>query len=497
MRKKRKEAANRANAAGSPYPAVHEQMQKLRYWYQSKLPNKKLFVLLIMWIKGQLNELDENKNVLHFYRLKSSDQARKNSLRIIKDGGVSWVEYSIPIGDKKYIWMPIPRSFHNFFWRVLQQHSNYDKPLLTNDELNELRDFWRRPVKRNKDMRGAKIANKRVWKTYFVKYCSADSMLSSNSKNLYCLKLDHPSAVAYQKEETEKIRFQLYKTLNNAADRIFREAKIWGVLGEFSREVSGKTVLPFNCIKEASYLTAYPNRIEEIKIIHYQNHRETVIFDNLILGARNAISYDDTAKLFNKLQRGLLEYKVNAINKVGFIRYFNQVTQIFALQFIASTGLRPNHAISPLLSDVQIDRFCIFDKGIARNILLNDFLQQQIKCYQLIKSRLALLIPDINNFPYLFFLVDELQRPVALTAKRLRNFMHNYWNWHVPYSLRKVFSQTLLELYLPTHLIDRVMGHYQLGEHFGVVNILQFEEEKILQVLNQLPSIFKMELFRL
>lgn len=469
MRNKTIEKANRAHAAGAPYPAVYEQMQKLRYWYKSKLSNKKLFVLLIMWIKGQLNELDESENILHFYRLKSSDQARENSLRILKDGGVSWIEYSIRIDDKQYVWMPVPRSFHNFFWRG--------------------------PVKRNKEMRAVKMANKKVWKTYFVKYCSTDSMLSSNSKKLYCLKLAHPSAIAYQKEEIEKIRYQLYRTLNNAADRIFREAETWDLLEEFSRDVAGKTVLPFNCKKEATYLTIYPNRIEEIKVINYENHRETTIFDNLILGGRNSISYDETAKFFINLQENLLKYKINAKNKDGFIRYYNQLTQIFALQFIATAGLRPTHAISPLLSSLQLDRLCIFDKGMARNILLNDFLQQQIKCYQLVKSKLALLIPAVHNFPYLFFLIDESQIPIRLTAKKLRHFMHNHWPLHVPYSLRKVFSQTLLELYLPTHLIDRVMGHYQSGEHFGVVNIFEYEEVKILKVLNQLPSIFKMELF--
>ncbi|MEL0630681.1 hypothetical protein [Psychromonas aquatilis] len=497
MMKKVEEKSNRANAAGSPYPEVHEQMQKLKYWYKSKLSNTELFILLVMWLKGQLNELDIGESAPHFYRLKSSEAALKNSLRIVKDGGVSWVEYSILVDDNEYVWMPTPHALNNFFWRVLQQYNNYGKPLLTKNELNELSHFWQSKAIRNKKMSRVKTADKRVWKTYISKCITADSMLSSNAKNLYVSKLAHSSAIAYQIEELERIRYQLYRSLNNAVNRIFKEAEVWEMLEDFSRNVAGKIILPFCCEKEARYLTEQSNRIVELKIIRYENHRRTTAFDDRSLGANNTITYDEAANFFIDLQSGLLEYKINTTSKEGLISYYNQVTQIFALQFITMTGLRPTHAISPLLVNLQVARLCVFDKGMARNLLLNNFLQQQIKCYQLIKSKLAQFIPAIHSFPYLFFIIDELQKPTTLTAKTLRHFMHSHWEWHVPYSLRKVFSQTLLELNLPNHLIDRIMGHYEHGEHAGVVNIFQSEEVKTLQVLNQLPSIFKMELFDL
>ena len=82
----------------------------------------------------------------------------------------------------------------------------------------------------------------------------------------------------------------------------------------------------------------------ELKIIRYENHRRTTVFDNRSLGANNTITYDEAANFFIDLQGGLLQYKINATSKEGLISYYNQVTQIFALQFIAMTGLRPTHA---------------------------------------------------------------------------------------------------------------------------------------------------------
>lgn len=494
MTHKNNEKSNRSNAAGTPFPLVHEHMQKLRYWYQSKLTNAQLAVLLLVWLKNDFKAVTEQQIFPFFYRSKSSNQAESNCLRILREGAVSWVEYSIEIGAGECIWIPIPIALKGFFWRVLQERS-YDKPILNEKESLDLFDFWMRKMTRPRADRGIKMAHKTAWANYINNYCQADTVLSSNSKSLYFSKLHHSSADAYQTETIESDRYQLFKSINNSVDRLISEADKWGILPDFERFINGHQIIPNRHEKLAQYLTETHGLISEIKIDYKEHHHEFNKVSTTNVGTKAAVKRADVCDLFYKLSNELFSLKLQAKSRKGFVEYYNQVTYTLALQLILLTNMRPTHKVSPLLASVSDDRFCIKDKGQSRNVLLGSFLQDQINYYQQLKDNIASIFLFSETSPYLLFLIDENSQPTQLTAKKLRLFMNTYWPGHVPYQLRKAHSQMLMELKIPNHLLDRVMGHSNLGEHDGAMTVFPSEEETILEALNKLPEIFKIMAF--
>ena len=494
MSNKHTEKSNRSNAAGTPFPLVHEHMQKLRYWYQSKLTNTQLLVLLLTWLKHDFKAVREQQAFPLFYRSKSSNQAEINSLRLLRYGGISWVEYSIEVGNREFIWMPIPVALKGFFWRVIQEKS-YDKSILNEKENKLLYDFWVGKTARPRSDRGIKIAHKTAWANYINNYCQADTVLSSNSKSLYFSKLHHSSADAYQTETIESDRYQLFKSINNSVDRLISEADKWGILPDFERFINGHQIIPNRHEKLAQYLTETHGLISEIKIDCKDHHREVTKVRGSRIGTKSGVDKFAVTHLFKELNDLLSISKRKSSSRSAFIYYYNQCTYIFSLQLILLTSLRPTHQISPSLAALSADRFSVKDKGQSRNILLSTFLQEQIIRYQSIQRKLQNIMPCSESSPFLLFLIDDDFQPTQLSAKKLRIFMNKRWSGHVPYQLRKMFAQTLMELKLPNHLLDRAMGHSRLGEHDGAMTVFPHEEKIILNALNQLPELFKIKLF--
>jgi hypothetical protein len=489
------EKSNRSRSSGTPFPIAHEQMQKLLYWYQSELSNKQLVILLLTWLKDDFNSITAKNSFPRYYRLNSSESAKRNALRIIRLSGVSWVEYSVEVNKKEFIWMPVPIALKGFFWRVLQQHSSYKKPILSAVEMNNLYKEWMRKVTKPRLSRGVKMSNKTAWANYIGNYCNADTSLSSNSKLLYLSKLHHSSSTAYQIETIESIRYQLFNSINNSIKRLFLEATKQGQLLDFKRTVNGHIVTP-NCNdKQAKYIMETNGLISEIKKEYKAHHHEVNKAMITYVGTKTAVTRSEVSSFFSKLTSELTILKLKAKSRSTFIYYYNQCTYIFALQLILLTSLRPTHQISPLLSTLSLDRFSVKDKGQSRNILLSAFLQEQVIRYQYIQCNVNNIITCSEPPSFLLFLVDDDYQPTQLTAKKLRVFMNDYWPGHVPYQLRKMFAQILMELKLPNHLLDRAMGHSRLGEHDGAMTVFPHEEKIILDALNQLPELFKMKLF--
>lgn len=495
IRNKIIEKTNRLKSSGAPFPPVHAHMQKLLYFYESRLSNCQLMVLLLVWLKHDFKSVQELKKFPKFYRLKSSQVASKNAVRIIRDGGVSWVEYSIEGASDNYVWMPVPKIFKNLFWRVLQQHNNYEKPILNTIEIADLYHFWMKAIYRTPSNSNVKMAQKTVWSNYISSYCHADPMLSNNAIEFYFSMLHHSSATAYQSESIESARYQIFQSINNAVHRLVQEAEKWEILSRFIRQIDQRDILPNKNEKLPPYLIETRGMISEIQIEYYEHHREITTQSNVKIGTTSGVSRASVINLFSLINNKITSAKNRVLRRGEFINYYNLVSYSLALQFITLSSIRPTHAISPLLSSFYSDRFCIYDKGQARNILLCGFLQEQISRYQNLQKRLLDSTSLFESSPYMIFLINEKNEPVQLTARNLRRFLSEHWVGHVPYQLRKIFSQTLMELHMPNHLISRVMGHSRLGEHDGAVTIFPYEEREILTFLNRLPTIFKMELF--
>ncbi len=494
MSKKNLEKSNRSKAAGTPFPIAHEQMQKLRYWYQSKLPVQQLMILLLVWLKSDFNAVTAEQKFPKFYRLKSSQSAEKNAVRIIRDSGISWVEYSVEINENEFMWMPVPIALKAIFWRVLQE-CPYEKPVLNDTECHELYSFWISKMARPRADRGVKMSQKIAWANYISNYCQADSQLSSNSKELYFSKLHHSSSTAYQKDKLESDRFQLFESINNAINRLILEAEKWGMLPDFERTINQHLVIPNRNEKLPQYLTETSGLISEIKIIYKDHHHEINKVSTTYVGTKTSAEKSEVCDLFKKLNDELSAIKGQSKSRVGLVKYYNQITYTFTLQLILLTSIRPTHQISPLLSSLSHDRFCIKDKGQSRNVFLNDFLQEQVIYYRKLQNHVTSTFLFSKSSSYLLFLIDDNFQPIELTAKKLRLFMNQYWPGHVLYQLRKAHSQILMELKFPNHLLDRVMGHSNWGEHDGAMTVFPYEEKTILKALNKLPEIFKIALF--
>lgn len=487
------EKNNRKNAAGTVFPDAALMMERLRYYYTSKLSNKQLVVLLAVWLQGSIKGVEKSKQFPNFYRLKSSHEAQENGLRIIKESAASWVEYSVAINEGEYMWMPAPRALKALFWRVLQQ-CTYEKPLLSGLESDELWLFWKRKIIKNKANFGVKVAHKTVWGNYFRKYCQTDSRVSSNAKEAFLGSLHHQASTAYQTQLIDTVRCSLYQMINRASDRLFIEADKWGKLSDFCREVAGHKVLPERLEKEAGYLYEHHSLIPEINIQYKTHYRNISKVKGTRIGTKSAAELVSICNLFGALNTQIQRTYRQVHTFRELCEYHNLVVNTLALQMIALTGIRPTHQISPVISNLCGNSFTIKDKGQSRNLLLNDFLQQQIQRYLLLSQKIQRSLM-LNETPsHLLFLIDENLQTKPLTAKSLRRFMHSYCPNNVPYQLRKAHAQMLQKLNLPTHLIDRVMGHTRSGEHDGSVSTFASEEKTILAALNKLPRLFKMEL---
>lgn len=484
---------NRSLAAGTVFPDAALMIERLRYYYASKLSNKQLVVLLVVWLQGKLVTIEESKQFPNFYRLKSSHGAQENGFRVIKESAVSWVEFSIAINESEYMWIPVPRAFKALFWRVLQQCA-YGKPLLSGRENDALWAFWKSKIIKNKADFGVKVAHKTAWANYFRKYCQADSRVSSNAKEAFLGSLHHQASTAYQTQLIGTVRCSLYQMMNRASDRLFTEAKKWDSLSDFFREVAKHKLLPDMSEKEASYLKEHHSLIAEINIQYKTHYRNISKVKAIRVGTNSAAELATICNLFHTLNSQIQSTYREVHTLRELCEYHNLVVNTLALQMIALTGIRPTHQISPVISNLYKNSFTIKDKGQSRKLLLSDFLQEQIQRYLSLRQKIQSSLM-INEMPsHLLFVIDENLQPRFLTAKSLRQFMHAHCPNHVPYQLRKAHAQMLQKLNLPTHLIDRVMGHTRSGEHDGSVSTFASEEQTILEVLNKLPALFKMGL---
>lgn len=110
--------------------------------------------------------------------------------------------------------------------------------------------------------------------------------------------------------------------------------------------------------------------------------------------------------------------------------YYNHMTHMLALQFIALTGSRPTHAIMIERNRCYDGKHAtICDKGRIRPLWICTFLQKQIQCYLALQQQ---LLVQINNHlskrpSALAFLIDENSHALRpLTAKDIRLFWQRY-----------------------------------------------------------------------
>ena len=499
-------AKNRRKNAGGVMPDPHQTAVSLaiafKKFTKSRLliqdSDRMLLLFLYLWLTNQLENIINFNGLPDLQRVTTGAPCEAGCLRSYKEGNISWVEYAMPYQTSKgilYLWQPIPRVLQSLFQPLLSSLS-YHTPLLSKIQkrtfyaLLELR--WKTPLL----LRHYQRNRRNIFFNYFNYCIQVDPALSSLSKMvlLGTTKLQHQNAIAYQAEQSDRLRKKIYLAQNRYWQRIIEAINELDLKAFFSCTLLGKTknlIAPL--VPEASYL----NQGGSITAYHLNTQNRSQQFEaipSVIIGSQRSISEPKVVDFFARLHEEVEAHYLGSTMTVEQHRqYYNLRTYELALQFIVLTGVRPTHAITiERHRSFAGERVCIRDKGRWREIIVCDHLQAQMSDYQILQQQLTLHFPHHQPNSAMWHLIDEQGEQLLLNARSLRLFMHKLWPGVVPYQLRHFFAQCALTSlpphHLATHQIDRLMGHSEFGEHLGSDNQFPLSLVPLKNYLNNLAS---------
>lgn len=490
------EKSARANNSGGVYPepmsmglALLRALYRLHTLPTSKtrensltLYDKVCFHFLYFWLTGQLNEVKATKDVPAIAILSGTEACHANALRRVRMNGISWVEYALLYethDGRIWQWQPMPDGLNMYFSQALTQtveHWNFNQ-----DEKRQfiawLTKKWRTPT----SLKGRYLVRSDVLFRYFQTMAGLDNALTVQSKRILLGDegLHHRSASAYQRQDSEQSRHDIFLAQNRYLDRLYRELIQPDLLPMLNvmKPMSRLTIPALHKnAKRPEYLTK-SGRIASHNLELSDGARRYVFDKNPTIGSRRALAIDQVRRFFRHLseqgqQLTNVQHTLSSLRTLCNFRAYE-----LALLFTVMTGTRPTHAISierRLSFDMRHAMVC--DKGRYRTIVLCDYLRRAMMRYEALTQRLAEHLAGGLPSPLMWFHVNEQETPVPLTAKTLRIFMLEHWRMcaagehAVPYQLRHVFAQhalTSLNPVLSTQDIDYLMGHSQFGEHLG------------------------------
>lgn len=502
--------ANRRRNAGGVYPDAGKIMLALGNIFQKIDSNRQLVCWLYLWLTNRLDGLRELGQIPDLCRIPSSQSCQPHTLRIFKDGAQSWVEYALSYTHHHsvtWLWQPIPTILNGLFLHVLQEQG-YDSPLLSRHEKNALFRLITRQTKKTACLAAHSISPKNSLHHYLSTCIQIDGDLSTLAKSVLLTpeQLHHQSARYYQTETSNRLRYRIFTALNRYCERISTQAKRQGWLTLFDRVLDASTTL--NPMQDeprlATYLTTNHGEIPQYRMQWEQNSRTFIQDSPTQVGSTRNLADAVIIRAFNQMQ---VDLHARLPAKRATLRaktaYYNHMTHMLALQFIALTGSRPTHAIMIERNRCYDGKHAtICDKGRIRPLWICTFLQKQIQCYLALQQQ---LLVQINNHlskrpSALAFLIDENSHALRpLTAKDIRLFWQRYEPRSVPYQLRHHFAQfTLTHGYqakLSTQDLDQLMGHSRFGEHLGSLELFPCFSERYIQHLNHLASRLQLKEF--
>ena len=516
---------NRLKNSGSVMPdrlSTNTALMKVFYQAQKRShetnSGKLLLVLLYLWLTQLLDDFFAQANdkpatvdnVPNCHRVRSSDACEAHRFKNHKfEDGKSWTYYARATtnrsGEKIFEWQPIPNSLIHIFKPFVSSQS-YNVSWLTTIEkqqlLNLLQQKWRKPT----EIEHFPAMRKQVFLTYITRCIRTDNQLSNLTKSLLLPadKLHHRHAAAYQQKNSEQIRAELFHAQDRYLNRLFTHANSLGVsklltLTFSSSSNIGRTKLTNISLLNNNAKRNIPAEITSSKVgVSFHNKLigedlEKYADKSIKYGSHRLIREGEIVTIFRHLHDEITSLKPNdKPSHEAFIRYHNLCANHIALLFILLTGMRPTHAISiNKQSHYDYRHTTVSDKGFQREITICRYLRQQILHYIKLQQQLSSTLHLTNDLPWVWCLYDANSQAIAMSAKSLRQFLHQRTIKTVPYVLRHHFAQSAVTSIihkLTTHQIDRLMGHAEYGEHLGSDHLFPASIEQQNLFLNSLPA---------
>ncbi|QIJ04127.1 MULTISPECIES: hypothetical protein [Shewanella] len=477
-----------------------------------------LVVFLYFWLTQKLDdflklddeEIASSDSILHCYRVRSSDECKAHRFKNQKfEDGKSWTYYAREIitkdGDTVFEWQPIPNSLIHIF-KPFVSSQNYDKEWLTEVEKQQLFNLihqkWRKPA----EIEHFPSVKKQQFLQYITHCIRVDNELSSLTKSLLLPenKLHHRHAAAYLQKNSEQVRAEIFHAQDRYLSRLFTFANDLGLSKLLTLRFSSsakvsKTKLPDISLLNDNARRNIPADITNSRVgVSFHNkligeELEKHIDESINYGSQRILPESEIVAIFRNLNDEIISStSAKKLSATALIDYHNLCANHVALLFILLTGTRPTHAISiNKQSHYDYCRATIKDKGVIREITICDYLRQQILYYLTLQQKLISQLKLSSVLPWNWHLYDESGQAVAITAKSLRQFLHQRAPGVVPYVLRHQFSQSAATSIIPkltTHQIDRLMGHSEYGERLGSDHVFPPSREQQALFLNSLPT---------
>ncbi|CAI85522.1 hypothetical protein [Pseudoalteromonas translucida] len=444
-------------------------------------------VALFMWLTEDWRIIDKPDDIPDFIRISGASPCRQYAFRNYYDSTVSWTEYARACKDKNkttYLWQPIPTYLNQFFQTFISEKT-YDTPFLTQKAKTILFELMSKAWKTPHKLQGQPRVRKDSLQNYFIKCAQADNTLGAivRVQLIADQQAHHRSARYYQQQSSDRIRRKIFDAHNRYLSRLIaaaRNAKINSYFVVYLKSYSVSLIKDNH--EKAKYLSI-PGIIKQFELDTSQNGESKVCTPAIMLGSRRSLDDKNVSLFFQSLQKEVEDakesiyvkcssQKSSSANHAALRDYYNKATYRIALLFIVLTGARPTHSIS-ILSDYYSgsDITFIKDKGVLRQLILCDYLQQEIKHYLSLQTVIRSQLNIHTELDELWYTCNEKNIPIALTCRELRLFMHKLWPGVVPYHLRHFYCHCANSHMFSDKLfdndIDRLMGHENLGERLG------------------------------
>lgn len=513
--------SNRLNNAGGRYPDAMAYATTLAIMLDklAKVDVKTrpaiTAVALFIWLTEDWRIINKPSDIPDFIRVSGASPCRQYAFRNYYDGTVSWTEYARECKDKNkttYLWQPIP-TYLNQFFRTFITDETYDIPFLTLKAKTTLFELMSKPWKTPNKLQSQPRVRKDSLQNYFIKCAQADNTLGAIVREQLIgeHQAHHRSARYYQQRSSDRVRSKIFDAHNHYLSRLIAAARNASINSYF--EVHQKS-FSLNLIKgnhkKANYLLN-PGIIKQFKLDTSQSGASKVCIPAIMLGSSRSLDDKDVSLFFQSLHKVVEDAKKNIpvkypskksslANQAKLRDYLNKATYRIALLFIVLAGARPTHSIS-MLSDYYSgdDITFIKDKGVLRQLILCDYLQQEIRQYLSFKAVIRTQLNIHSELDELWYTCNGENMPIALTCRGLRLFMHQLWPGVVPYQLRHFYSHCA-----NTHMfsgklfdndIDRLMGHENLGERLGSDRLSPRRFALMKDYLNMLPQRLRLKEF--
>lgn len=471
--------------------------------------DRALFNFLYLWLTGSLVSCKSIKDIPDVIIVSGSQPCQQNSLRSIRKHDPSWIEYAIAVPTKKGItswqWQPIPNGLNHWFSDAITKTKHAEKCWVMN--IKEKKAFllfitakWRTPSV----LKGKYLVRKDVLFNHFNKMVQCDPNLTTPAKAvlLGVDKLHHFSAFNYQKRDSDKIRYDIFKAQTHYLERLrqaITDPKLVALLSA-PKPISHKDsqIIRYTT-KQQDYLCSTSG---EIPSLHYDVSaamRTYIHTPPIYIGSLRQVNVNSVRQFFHVLHLQGQKFEQSKHTLETLRELYNFRVFELALLFIVLTSTRPTHAIT-FKKEYCFDKHSVivFDKGRYRTIWLCEYFRLALLRYEFLQINLRHHSSTTFDTPLMWFLVDENLTVKPLSAKALRRFMAKWWAKAnpgevkvVPYHLRHFFAQHALTSLSPTLTsqdISRLMGHANYGEQLGSDELFPIALNKFCSFLNKIPE---------